>query len=206
MKMRLRKLNTLICLVLFAALLVPCAYAYNPKGFTVTAEITTKGPLPINPLTYTLVLTAADDTTPMPDGQRGGAYTLTTTGAGQVKFPEISYDKPGVYNYTLTQKAGDYAYCTYDTCTYFLTVTAVNDTAGELALEASMHRDGNTEKTDVASFNNVYFTAFTPPGNSTPTGVEETWTFKFAASALLLIGAVGVGVVLLRRKERNNAA
>lgn len=205
-------LLTLAALILcLAAMMSPALAAANGLTVQLDAEITLEGTLPDPAETYTIRLTADDSANPMPGGQTGGSYDLEITGAGAASFPEIAYDKLGIYTYTIAQVAGSNADCTYDARTYSLTVSVINaGQGGGLAVEVALREDGAVEKTDKAVFHNAYKVIVptaaptTEPGDITPTGVSDRWLYYMGGGALLLVAAGFFARSLLRRDEDGN--
>ena len=68
---------------------------------------------------------------------------------GAVQFDELSFDKPGTYEYTISEEKGDDATITYDDTVYNVTVTVAD--SGEGYLTASVDFGGETP-----AFTNVY--------------------------------------------------
>lgn len=198
---------TLALMALLLGLAVLCSSALaEPLSIQLGAQVTLEGTLPDPAEAYIIRMTADDPENPMPNGQKGGSYDLTVTGADSALFPAMTFDSLGIYKYTLAEIAGANADCTYDARSYQLTVSVVNSEKGGYDIEVALRENGKTEKTDTALFHNVYKTvAPTPapttrPGKITSTGVNDLWMY-YAGGALLLLAASGVIVHLLRRKE-----
>ncbi len=118
---------------------------------------------------YTVVLKADDAANPMPEGSVDGRYEMTITGAGTASFPEIVYDRVGVYTYQVWQKPGSDPDGHYDDTVYHVTVYITNDEKnGGLNITVVAYADGNTEeKTDII-FENYYEYDFVPPPETKP--------------------------------------
>lgn len=143
----------------------------NPKvSIPVTIRLT--GDYPRNER-YTIVLKADDAAYPMPEGSVNGRYEMTVTGAGSASFPEIVYDRVGVYTYQVWQKPGSDPDGHYDDTVYHVTVYITNDeTNGGLNITVVAYADGNTEeKTDIV-FENYYEYDFVPPPPETKPETE----------------------------------
>ena len=191
----------IMALLLCLATIAPAAMAQElPLSVQVEAEITAEGTLPEQPDNRVVRLTADDEANPMPNGQKGGSYDLTVANAGKATFPAMTFDKLGVYTYTIQQIAGSYEDCKYDARVYVLTISVVNGENGGYEVSVSMRESDKTEKTDAALFHNVYKTIVTPPGNITETGVNDMWPWYMGGSAALLIVAFII-VRALRRRE-----
>ncbi|MBM6774486.1 Spy0128 family protein [Olsenella profusa] len=117
--------------------------------------------------------TMAADSVPMPGGRTGGVATvdLTKDNHESVAFGDITYTRPGTYNYTLAEvqeNAIDGVY--YSLAEYNVVVTATDNGNGTLTVtsEITQTKDddgfgsseegytGSTESVDVATFTNVY--------------------------------------------------
>lgn len=63
--------------------------------------------------TFTFILTPKDDNTPMPEGKDTNKLTITNASGSNMKderlgdFPEITFTKPGTYEYTISEDAVD---------------------------------------------------------------------------------------------------
>lgn len=191
----------MMALLLCLATLSPAAMAQElPLSVQIGAEITAEGTLPDPAENRVVRMTADDEANPMPNGQKGGSYDLTIANTGKATFPAMTFDKLGIYTYTIRQVAGSYEDCTYDTREYALTISVVNSENGGYEVSVSMRESGKTEKTDAAIFHNVYKTIVTPPGEVTETGVNDMWPWYIGGSAVLLIVAFFI-VRALRRRE-----
>lgn len=194
----------IMALLLCVATIMPAAMAQElPLTVQIDAEITAEGTLPEEADVRTVRLTANDAANPMPNGQTGGSYDMTVSNTGKVSFPEMKFNKLGIYTYTISQVAGDYEDCKYDTRTYELTVSVVNGEGGYEVIVA-MRESGKAEKTDAALFHNVYKTIVTPPGKVTKTGVNDMWPWYIGGSAVLLIAAFFI-IRALRRPEDDSS-
>lgn len=148
--------------------------------------VTLQGTLPKPPETYTIVLTADNESYPMPAENQ-----VLITGEGSGAFGEIVYSKPGVYTYTIHQVPGEHDRCLeYDPTIYSVTVYCTNvnpqNPDGNLELTVTMYAGEATEKCDLAVFHNVY-TIVSPPGGPTPTGVEDYWQYYLSVCAVMLV-------------------
>ena len=88
--------------------------------------VSLSGQLPKPAENYTIKLRADDPSYPMPAGTVNGVYEMKITGAATQNFPTITYDRVGIYTYTVWQEAGSNKKCTYDETMYFLTVYITN--------------------------------------------------------------------------------
>lgn len=160
-------------------------------------EIQVKGNSPKPEETYSLVLTPENDETPMPSGAGKGEYVMSQVGPGTGAFPPISYDRVGIYHYTIHQEKGKSSLGTYDDTVYSVTVSVTNGSAG-LETTVAVHPSGKDVKVEAASFVNTY--AY-PPSDTPKTG--DMANFPLYG----VLAAVGVGILaalfMTRRKEEN---
>lgn len=201
------------CMLALAALIV-CLTALLPAAMaeglsvTINAQITLEGTLPATPETFTLRMKANDSGNPMPGGKTGGSYDLPITSASRATFPAMTYEKVGIYSYTITQLPGTNVDCSYDGKQYNLTVTVFNSENGGLETAVALRQAGvQDRKEDTALFHNVYKTIVkptTPPGTITATGVNDMWMYYLGGAVLLLIAA-SVIIHFLRRQGDGTA-
>lgn len=198
----------LAALLLCLSMLSTAALAEEAPTVQINAQVTLEGTLPSTPESYILRMSADNASNPMPDGQTGGRYDLTITGAGTADFPAMTFEKVGIYTYSISQLAGENEHCTYDERSYKLTVSVVNAENGGLAAVVAMYQADVAEKKEsTALFHNVYETIVkptTPPGTITETGVRDMWMYYAGGSVLLLIGAAVI-VYLLRKPEESSS-
>lgn len=71
---------------------------------------------------FTFVLTAAD----------GTEFKAKNAADGKIAFPALTFDKPGTYEYTLSELNDAQANVTYDKRTYHVTITVADDLQGHL--------------------------------------------------------------------------
>lgn len=190
----------LVMTVMCGTTLVLPAYAAALPGVSVPVTISLSGTLPYPAEDYTVVLKADDSTYPMPEGSVDGAYSLTITGEDTESFPTITYDRVGVYTYTVYQVAGTNQKCTYDDTVYSLTVTISNkeDYSG-LEATAVLYPDSDGDKLPGAEFANKY--RVDPPSDTPKTGDESSPLLY----AVLIVVSMGVIVTLfLTRKSKKS--
>ncbi len=140
-------------------LLTVCAATAEGVSETLQVSISTKGTPPETPETYTVRLTADGDF-PMPAGYQTGAdgkYTdLTITGAASKSFPSITYERPGIYTYTVKQIPGTAEGVTYDSSVYDVKVQVYNNEAGTgFEIATAIRKQGSKDKTPI-TFVNIY--------------------------------------------------
>lgn len=151
---------------------------------------------------FTFVLTAAD----------GTELKAKNAADGKIAFPALTFDKPGTYEFALTELDDAQANVTYDKHAYKVTVTVVDDGLGHL--NATVAGDA-----DVLAFTNTYTEPATPvqptqPGGKTftPSGLvgkvlTQTGDDKLALvlplAAVALAGAASIAaLVIMRRRDK----
>ena len=154
---------------------------------------------------FTFVLTAAD----------GTELKAKNAADGKIAFPALTFDKPGTYEFALTELDDAQANVTYDKHAYKVTVTVVDDGLGHL--NATVAGDA-----DVLAFTNTYAeppapvqpTQPTQPGDKTftPSGpigkvLTQTGDDKLALvlplTAVALAGAASIAALcIMRRRDK----
>lgn len=86
---------------------------------------------------FTFVLTPTDAAYPMP-----GANTATNDANGKFAFGAITYDKAGVYTYTLTEQAFRDGRYIFDKSVYTVTVTVTDNSRGVLTAQVALIKNG----------------------------------------------------------------
>lgn len=89
------------------------------------------------------------------DGKNKVVSEATNDSAGVATFPAVTFDKVGVYNYTVKEKKGNLPHVTYDKGIRNVTVTVADDGNGNLVARTDYGEGINS-----AVFNNTY----TPDG------------------------------------------
>lgn len=156
MKWFLCRRAAMLAMFLWFSLAFGMTAAAKPSSsvsLSIMAAVEITGEVPTSPDTFQIKLVPSDGTAPMPEG---GQDILELRGAGQGTFPAITYDKPGVYRYSLSQLQGT-ASCRYDTSEYNLTVTVVNS-GNEMELAAILYQDNVNNKLEMPVFRNRYRT------------------------------------------------
>lgn len=154
---------------------------------------------------FTFVLTAAD----------GTELKAKNAADGKIAFPALTFDKPGTYEFALTELDDAQANVTYDKHAYKVTVTVVDDGLGHL--NATVAGDA-----DVLAFTNTYAeppapvqpTQPTQPGGKTftPSGpigkvLTQTGDDKLALvlplAVVALAGAASIAALcIMRRRDK----
>lgn len=152
---------------------------------------------------FTFVLTAAD----------GTELKAKNAADGKIAFPALTFDKPGTYEFALTELDDAQANVTYDKHAYKVTVTVVDDGLGHL--NATVAGDA-----DVLAFTNTYAeppapvqpTQPTQPAGKTftPSGpigkvLTQTGDDKLALvlplAAVALAGAASIAALCITRRR-----
>lgn len=151
---------------------------------------------------FTFVLTAAD----------GTELKAKNAADGKIAFPALTFDKPGAYEFALTELDDAQANVTYDKHAYKVTVTVVDDGLGHL--NATVAGDA-----DVLAFTNTYAEPPAPvqptqPGGKTftPSGpigkvLTQTGDDKLALvlplAVVALAGAASIAALcIMRRRDK----
>jgi len=145
-------------------------YHVLPSDPKLMADPTVKKTVSGNPgkdSVFTFNLTARDTSYPMPSGSVGRLKTIQIIGSGESKFGTWSYDKEGVYYYTVHEvNNGEKGY-TYDAATYNITDT-VKDENGRLVVSRTMTNDLNKQVTILAFINKYSLGENKPHTNNKP--------------------------------------
>uniref|UniRef100_UPI0025FFF45A Spy0128 family protein n=1 Tax=uncultured Senegalimassilia sp. TaxID=1714350 RepID=UPI0025FFF45A len=175
------------------------AYQAAPTTVTIGASKTLVGKN-LEDGQFTFVLTAAD----------GTELKAKNAADGKIAFPALTFDKPGTYEFALTEFDDAQANVTYDKRVYKVTVTVVDDGLGHLS--ATVAGDA-----DVLAFTNTYTEPPTPaqptqPGGKTftPSGLvgkvlTQTGDDKLALvlplAAVALAGAASIAALCIMRRR-----
>ena len=141
--------------LILVLLLSICAAAADGVTETVKVSVSTKGTPPATPETYTIRL-SAEGNFPMPEGAKDGIYDLKVTGAASASFPKISYDRVGIYTYTVKQIPGSTEGVQYDASVFDVKVQVYNNKdMNGFEIATAIRKRGSETKTSVA-FVNIY--------------------------------------------------
>lgn len=191
------------------------AFAEENPGVSIPVTVSLSGTLPKPAEDFTVNLRADDASYPMPEGAEGDVYTMTITGEDTKNFPVISYDRVGVYTYTIYQTAGSNKKCTYDDTEYLLTIYITNAEDGSgLEAAAVLYPDSEGDKLPGAEFKNEYETVTvkpetpdtsktpdTPKTSDAPKTGDETNPLLYAVLIAVSLGII-VTLFLTRRARR----
>ena len=200
MRKWLKVFLALVMIVICSTTMIMPAYAEELPGVSVPVTISLSGTLPYPAEDYMVVLKADDSAYPMPEGSVDGAYSLTITGEDTENFPTITYDRVGIYTYTVYQVAGTNQKCTYDDTVYSLTVTISNkeDYSG-LEATAVLYPDSGGDKLPGAEFANKY--KVDPPSDTPKTG-DESSPLLYAVLTAVSMGMI-VTLFLTRKSKKS---
>lgn len=194
-------LGTVLAVMCVMSTTVSALAAENP-GVTVPVTISISGKKPRPAEDYTIQLKADDASFPMPEGSDGGVYTLTITGPDTKNFPTITYDRVGIYTYTIYQVAGSSRRCTYDDSVYTLTVYVTNAEDGSgLEATAVLRLDPDGDKLSGAEFTNKYRSAQPAPDPVNPSSPRTGDESNLVLYTGLCAVSMGMIAVLLRKRK-----
>ena len=175
------------------------AYQAAPTTVTIGASKTLVGKN-LEDGQFTFVLTAAD----------GTELKAKNAADGKIAFPALTFDKPGTYEFALTELDDAQANVTYDKHAYKVTVMVVDDGLGHL--NATVAGDA-----DVLAFTNTYTEPPTPVQPTQPSGksftpsglvgkvLTQTGDDKLALvlplAAVALAGAASIAALLIMRRR-----
>lgn len=155
----MKRFALVLCLVALCVGMMSVAVlaAYDPVTAEIPVQITLSGTLPETPDTFQVEMTAADPTFPMPEGAVDGVYVMDLVGqsSGALK---ITYDKLGVYTYTVKQLPVANDDCYQDNPEVYEVSVFVTNNADYTAFDlvVAVHCNGSEEKVSDLIFANRY--------------------------------------------------
>lgn len=137
---------------------------------------------------------AADEFTFVMKDSAGTEKYAYNAADGSFTFPQITYDIPGEYEYTVTEQKGNLADMTYDASVFTVKVTVTDNLAGNLEVSYKVYKD-NSEVSGI-SFVNYYRPRpqIIPPDTGDDRPVA-------AYSALMAASAASLAAISLKRKK-----
>lgn len=215
--MKRKYLRTLAMLLIFPLvfiILVPTVSASSLPGLKLPVTVKLSGGPPTEDEDYTIVLKADNPEYPMPEGSVDESYNMTIQGEGSKELPEINFSSVGVYTYTISQLAGVNELASYDDKVYNLVVFVTNAKNGSgLEITVNLYLLGEKEKQDELLFLNNYEKEPSQeveipepedkPKEEAEDGFEQTATSAIGLSLFALVGMVGVGTVVTKKKKEN---
>jgi len=153
---------------------------------------------------FVFKLTAKETSDPMPTGSANGAKTIQITGSGEAAFGKWSYDKEGVYYYTVSEvNTGEKGY-TYDTVVYTIT-DVVKEENGQLVVSRVVANDTNKRVTTLG-FINKYSRSGSGSGTGPKTGDDAETALYVTLLAVGGIVAVGATIYLIAGRKRKKTS
>ncbi|NLW52834.1 MAG: hypothetical protein GXY87_05680 [Tissierellia bacterium] len=195
-------------------MLVPTISASSLPSLKLPVTVKLSGRPPTEDEDYTIVLKADNPEYPMPEGSVDESYNMTIQGEGSKELPEINFSSVGVYTYTISQLAGVNELASYDDKVYNLVVFVTNAKNGSgLEITVNLYLLGEKEKQDELLFLNNYEKEPSQeveipepedkPKEEAEDRFEETATSAIGLSLFALVGMVGVGTVVTKKKKEN---
>lgn len=215
--MKRKYLRTLAMLLIFPLvfiMLVPTISASSLPSLKLPVTVKLSGRPPTEDEDYTIVLKADNPEYPMPEGSVDESYNMTIQGEGSKELPEINFSSVGVYTYTISQLAGVNELASYDDKVYNLVVFVTNAKNGSgLEITVNLYLLGEKEKQYELLFLNNYEKEPSQeveipepedkPKEEAEDGFEHTATSAIGLSLFALVGMVGVGTVVTKKKKEN---
>ena len=158
MKKGLQKLLLIliVMIVSFMILTPSLVMAADNPTLKIGATTTLSGKLPESPEDFIIKLSADEPGNPMPEGSIDGSITIKISGADTESFPEIVFDRVGIYHYSIDEIPGLNPDITYDSHHYKMTVSITSTETGELEMSTAIYEEGDSEKLTAILFNNSY--------------------------------------------------
>lgn len=162
-----RFLITMLVLVMSVSIFVLPAQAAEAVTATIPVNLTLTGSRPATADVFSIILEAKNASNPMPQGAVNGKYTLPMsddgTGADTANLV-ISFDRVGIYEYSVHQQDLGDPDCYQDGSIYDMTIYITNTPEGGLAINVAIYRRGDetATKCDIV-FGNRYANPTTVP-------------------------------------------
>ena len=178
-------------------LVLPAFAAETAPSVEVPVTVSLSGSKPKPAEEYTIRLKAIDGA-PLPADAENDEFTVQIKGPGKLPLGPISFDRVGVYEYTISQDKGKNVRCKYDKTVYNMTVYVTNaeDYSG---LEANyvVYTEGQVDKVENVTFRNAY-----PAPSASPRTGDESQPLLYAG--LTTLGVVVLAGLFLTRKPKSN--
>ena len=167
-RVKIRRL--MLAVIMTAVLVVPMAVSAMEVDIPYQQTFTNDSAEASVADTFDYQLTAADASSPMPEGSAGGAYGFSLNGNAQGTLNlDIPFVKPGYYYYTVRSKVDSPAQgYTYNAKTYTIMVMVTNGTEGP-QVSAITIQDADLNKYGSLEFQTRYYKA-RPGGGGTGGG------------------------------------
>ena len=171
------------------------------SSLSLNVQILLEGTLPAEPDVFTVEIASEGMGAPMPEGSTGQSYRASRNGAGALPLGTIICRKPGRWNYIIRQIPSG-ADCIHDAREYRLQISAYTGENGTLDMMATLHQNGAEGKLEEICFLNTYPTVQEKePGSATRTGVQDQWLYYLCGAVALMLAALWLIVLLLRRRK-----
>lgn len=167
--------------------------AVSPDNTQIPVSIHLEGTLPETNEEYVIKIQGENTDTPMPDkGTIDGIHQMTIVGENSTEFPKITYEKPGVYQYTIWQEKGTNRDCAYDDSVYQVKVTITNaDSDNGLEATIAIRKKSSNTKLEEIIFENIYITQLPTPVKTGDNGEPVLWMF-LAGMSIILAAFTGI--------------
>ena len=210
MKKRTIMLLSLIFTMLFYSIIAsPLAHAETGKGkMQVMVNLTGEG-INDNEL-FTIVVKADDLNNPMPEKAVDGVLEIKLYANQRIDFPDIEFNKIGVYEYTIYQEANDDEYTEYDGTVYKLIAYVTVNEEKELEVSYNLFKGNTVEKHENIVFENKYAKELVEDATRPPEPEPEppkdedligTGIQTLASVGYVLIAMGTVTLTISRKKE-----
>lgn len=192
---------SLVMMVMCSTAMVVRAYAAEQPEISVPITISLQGTLPYPTENYTVALKADNVDYPMPEDASDGTYFLTITGEDTENFPTITYERVGIYTYSVYQVAGTNQQCTYDDTVYSLIVT-ISNKADYSGLEATaiLYPEPNGNKSSGAEFTNKYKVDLPADTSDVVKTGDESSPLLYAV--LFMVSTGGIVILFLPHRSK----
>lgn len=135
--------------------------ANTPVSISLTVVNQVTGDTPSSEKTFTYRLTPVDTSNPMPSAttvtENGSVYAeISISGSGSKSFGVMTYDAPGVYQYTVDEMDTSATNYTIDTTVYDVFVYITTDADGVLSAMVNVYEQGSSYKSSAILFQNEY--------------------------------------------------
>ena len=112
----------------------------------------------------TYVLTAEDESCPMPEGAEGGVKKIRISAPGKTDFGEMIMTKPGAFDYTVHRITTEKKNVIRDTTVYHVRIAALNSGEANLIIK----REGEGDKSELIYRDTVKTSFFHTPKTGDP--------------------------------------
>jgi len=142
---------------------------------------------------HTFVLTAEEESFPMPAGATDSEKKVTISSNENFSFGNIHFDRQGQYSYVVTRILTKSKNLKEDDSVYEVKVAVFND--GEVAM--AIKKDGDSGKADKIIYKDTYVKNDSSGGKSSQTGDD----FNQMAGAAMFVSALLIIIAFSRRKK-----